>query len=47
MITCNREEFTKRAVAGEKSAVISSRANPFNRPVPQKRLPLCYNLSGV
>jgi len=47
MITCNRGEFTKRAVEGEKLAVFSSRANRFNRPVPQKRVLLCYNLSGV
>ena len=47
MITCNRVEFTKRAGEGEKSAVISSRANRLNRPVPQKRMLLCYNLSGV
>ncbi len=47
MITCNRAESTKRARNGENSEVISSAANRFNRPVPQKRVLLCYNLSGV
>ncbi len=47
MITCNRAESTKRALNGEFSEVISPAANRFNRPVPQKRVLLCYNLSGV